>query len=242
VRRVFGLVSLLVFMAGPATAEGKTQFRGCGGPELNIEPSELVLSCADADLRMAQLVWSRWDGRGARATGIAMFPDCPRHVANANCRHYAREPGVLVLSRPQFCKRFSANVFTLATLHFSGDPPTGAARVLPLDYPCPKSMPRNRWQNCGSSRGRFRIVGAPDLTGTVFVNARAVRCGKALRIGHKLFFDQECVYCDADSTHHYGDRFKFRGFRCVVTRGAPQRFHCVRGKHIVNVRTDIDQL
>jgi micrococcal nuclease len=98
------------------------------------------------------------------------------------------------------------------------------------------------WEDCGSSRGRFPIYGAPDLTGTVFVNARGVRCGKALRIGHKIFFGQECVYCDDPSNYSYGEHFKFKGFRCVVHRGDPQKFHCVRGSRVIYTRTDIDQI
>lgn len=100
----------------------------------------------------------------------------------------------------------------------------------------------NDWQDCGSKRGGFPIYGAPGLTGTVHVNARRVRCEKALRFGHALFFGQECVYCDDPSNYSYGDRFKFRGFRCEVYRGEPQRFHCVRGHRVINVRTDIDQI
>lgn len=235
---------LLAFLLGPAIAEGRTQFRGCDGPEPNVEPSELVLSCADAALRIEQLDWSRWDESGARANGVVTFPDCPRRVSNADCRHYAHDPGVLVLSQPRYCRKFRARVFQRATLRFSGDPRTGTPEVLSLSYPCPKPevRKRHRWRNCGSKRGRFPIQAGGGLTGAVFVNARSVRCGKALLFGHRLFFGQECVYCDAPSTHHYGDRFRFRGFRCMVTRGNPQRFHCVRGKRIINTRTDIDQL
>lgn len=100
----------------------------------------------------------------------------------------------------------------------------------------------NAWQNCGSKRGSFPVYGAPGLTGTVYVNALGVRCQKALKFGHALFFGQECVYCDDPSNYSYGDRFKFRGFRCVVYRGEPQRFHCVRDDRVINARTDIDQI
>ncbi len=98
------------------------------------------------------------------------------------------------------------------------------------------------WQDCGGKRGSFPVYGAPDLTGSVYVNARRVRCEKALAFGHSLFFGQACVYCDDPSNYSYGDRFRYRGFSCAVHRGEPQRFHCVRGDRIVNVRTDIDQI
>ena len=103
------------------------------------------------------------------------------------------------------------------------------------------------WQRCGSKRGRFVVGHYPGggwygLTGAVHVTALRVRCGKAKHFGHRLFFGQSCVYCDAEDNYHYGDRFRFKGFRCVVYRGDPQRFHCVRGRRIINVRTSIDQI
>ena len=98
------------------------------------------------------------------------------------------------------------------------------------------------WENCGSKRGAFPVAGAPGLTGSVFVKARDVRCEKALGIGHELFFGQECVYCDDPASYSPGERFGFRGFRCEAYRGNPQRFHCVRGERVINVRTDIDQI
>jgi hypothetical protein len=98
------------------------------------------------------------------------------------------------------------------------------------------------WENCGSKRGGFPVAGAPGLTGAVFVKARNVGCENALGFGHSLFFGQECVYCDDPASYSPGERFRFRGFNCEAYRGQPQRFHCVRGERVINVRTDIDQI
>ena len=98
------------------------------------------------------------------------------------------------------------------------------------------------WRDCGSKRGAFPVPGAPGLTGSAHVKARNVGCENALEFGHALFFGQGCVYCDDPASYSPGERFKFRGFRCEVYRGQPQRFHCVRGDRVINVRTDIDQI
>ena len=106
----------------------------------------------------------------------------------------------------------------------------------------PAASAESGWQDCGSRKGAFPVPGATGLTGKVFVKAREVPCDKALGIAHELFFGQECVYCDDPASYSPGERFEFRGYRCVARRGSPQRFHCVRGERAINVRTDIDQI
>jgi len=118
----------------------------------------------------------------------------------------------------------------------------GRFRVLETYARRPDVPDLTRWQDCGSRKGQFPVHGFSPLTGAVHVTALRVRCGKALHIGHRLFFGQECVYCDDPSNYSYGDRFRFKGFRCIVYRGDPQRFHCVRGKRVINVRSSIDQI
>ena len=106
----------------------------------------------------------------------------------------------------------------------------------------PAASAESGWENCGSRKGAFPVPGSAGLTGKVFVKARNVPCERALGIGHELFFGQECVYCDDPSNYFPGERFRFRGYDCIAHRGSPQRFHCVRGGRVINVRTDIDQI
>lgn len=93
------------------------------------------------------------------------------------------------------------------------------------------------YRRCGRSQGRFKIFGAPDLRAEVRdIRTRNVICSRAKRFAHRLFFRQECIYCDAEDSYDYG-RIRFQGFQCYVGRGEPQTFHCRRGDKRINFRT-----
>ena len=93
-------------------------------------------------------------------------------------------------------------------------------------------------RRCGRSQGRFKVYGAPDLRAEVHdIRTRNVICSRAKRFAHRLFFRQECIYCDAEDSYDYGDRIRFRGFQCRVGRGEPQTFRCRRGAKRINFRT-----
>ena len=51
-------------------AAGQTYFHGCGNQNL-IEPTEIVLTCADAKLRVEDLDWTTWDTNSRWRTAIS---------------------------------------------------------------------------------------------------------------------------------------------------------------------------
>ncbi|MEX2108249.1 MAG: hypothetical protein WD827_05115 [Solirubrobacterales bacterium] len=95
------------------------------------------------------------------------------------------------------------------------------------------------FRKCGSSSGSFKIgPGIPPLKAEVRrIVTRNVGCRWAKRFAHRLFFGQECIYCDAPNSYHPGDRVRFRGFLCRVTKGEPHTFHCRRGGKRINFKT-----
>lgn len=94
------------------------------------------------------------------------------------------------------------------------------------------------YRTCGGSSGKFEIFGAPDLRAEVRdIRTRNVVCPRAKRFAHRLFFRQECIYCDSEDSYDYGDRIRFRGFQCRVGRGSPQTFRCWRGEKRIRFRT-----
>lgn len=115
---------------------------------------------------------------------------------------------------------------------------TGLVAVAVL--PATTAVAKPGWKACGQSKGSFPVYGAPSVRAAVKrVNARFVRCGKARRFAHKMYFKQECVLCDAPSTYRVGDKVRFRGFVCRVggnPRRGPSKFSCRRGRRIINFR------
>lgn len=85
---------------------------------------------------------------------------------------------------------------------------------------------------CGEGTyGRFE----GSISGqTENVRTRNVQCPNAFRFAHKLYFAQDCVFCDGGYSYGW---MRFRGFRCHVGPGPrstvapfyPQKFKCKRG-------------
>jgi hypothetical protein len=116
----------------------------------------------------------------------------------------------------------------------------GVAAVSVLALPATTAIAQPGWKACGQSRGSFPVPGFPPIRAAVKrINARFVRCGKARRFAHKMYFQQECVRCDAPGAYRIGERVRFRGFVCRIgghPRYGPSRFSCRRGRRIVNFR------
>jgi hypothetical protein len=134
-----GFVACAVgFAAAPGSAQDHTAyFHGCVGDGSQIEPVEVVLTCADAKLRVEALEWLRWDSEGALATGTLIYPNCPSKVPLVRCHNYAHDPVRFKLLRPAFCRRYGAWVFTQA-LVVDESAPTPATRNSPFSFPCPE--------------------------------------------------------------------------------------------------------
>lgn len=98
------------------------------------------------------------------------------------------------------------------------------------------------WERCGNSYGTFPVYGFKPIRAEVQgIKARYVRCPKARRFAHRLFFKQNCVRCDAPSNYLPGERVRFRGFACKVTydRNFDQFFRCRRGNKRINFATEV---
>jgi len=135
-----------LFVLVPAAAHAQnTRFHGCGGPQQQVEPEEIVLACADAKLRVEALEWQRWEAEEAYASGTLTYPDCAPRVPLYRCHRYAHDPVNLRLSQAKYCARYRARVFTLAAV-IDPNAPTPSTRFSPFPFRCPKKsrqrMPR----------------------------------------------------------------------------------------------------
>lgn len=102
-------------------------------------------------------------------------------------------------------------------------------------HPDPEPVHRE----CGSSSGSFHVGGgAPPLEAEVRdIVTRNVPCPRARRFARRLFFGQDCIFCDSPDSFDPGDRVRFRGFDCRVQTGNPQTFRCRRGGQRINFKT-----
>lgn len=51
-------------------------------------PKSLVVTCADANYRLASLKWGSWGGKGSSGTGIAKVNDCKPNCAAGHFKSY----------------------------------------------------------------------------------------------------------------------------------------------------------
>lgn len=123
-----------------AVAQGRDiYFYGCGGTGPQIEPAEIILTCADAKLRVEALAWSRWDSEQALADGVLTYPNCPPRVPLSGCQTYAHKRVTFKLWQPLYCRRYGSWAFTQA-LVIDESAPTPATRNSPFGFPCPERM------------------------------------------------------------------------------------------------------
>jgi hypothetical protein len=243
------LVSVAVFtavFASSASAAGAWGSDGCGNSEK--QPRVIAFSCADGKVVFQPDEWIRWRMNEAVASGLLRHPDrtdptcagrplssCPWVASKATVR----------FSESSYCPSNGRWQFMRLQLDAPEDSDP-SLRSIERRLKCseyerlePVEPPPVRYQSCGSSRGSFYIgPGLPRLQAEVRrIVARGVACGRARRFAHRLFFRQECIYCDAPNSYDYGDRVRFRGFKCLVTRGEPHTFHCRRGDKRINFKT-----
>jgi hypothetical protein len=171
------VVAALAFAAAPAQAQVK--FHGCGGPEPDVEPTEVVLTCADAKLRVEELKWLRWESSEALAAGTLTYPDCAPRVPLYRCRHYAHQPVKLRLFGATYCRRYGARVFTQANV-IDESAPTPATRNSIYAFRCPRAQQRPRFF-LGSRLARRLMRTALSRDSRLGFSAgysRRVRCNK----------------------------------------------------------------
>ena len=120
----------LALTAVPAQAAPKPGVVNCKGkPE--VQPKEINMSCADANLIVSNLKWSTWTKVGATGTGTLVWNPCIPTCAAGKAEKYAAK---VVLSR--VASGAGANVFSGLTLSFpKGGPANAAASSYVLDNP-----------------------------------------------------------------------------------------------------------
>lgn len=144
-------IGLLVLGLSPAGAQSKSFFHGCGNQNL-VEPKEVVLTCADAKLRLEELDWTRWEANRALANGYLVYPNCPSNVPLYRCQRYAHDPVKFELFQPQYCRQFGVTYFAQGMV-INESAPTAATRNSPFRFDCPERKGnRKRWRKCGDQQ------------------------------------------------------------------------------------------
>lgn len=177
-------LSLLLLALGitPTPAQSQTFFHGCGNQNL-VEPAEIVLTCADAKLRVEELDWTHWESDQALADGYLVHPDCPSKVPLYKCQHYAHDPVKFELFQPEYCSHFGARYFSQGMV-IDESAPTTATRNSPFPFDCPKrKQNQTYWRYCGDQHRR----GAKWYD----VKAHNIRCSQARGLAHSYFWKGE---------------------------------------------------
>lgn len=137
------LASLLVMGAGSvgpspsgaslaAAAPVSALIDACGAGSYEMEPTSVVLACADAGIIASKLVWTHWTSARAVATGVATVEDCtPSCVAG----HTYAYPAELTLSKTRLLD--GRLLFTTAALRFTGRLPIGWRAGRTSTFPIP---------------------------------------------------------------------------------------------------------
>lgn len=95
-----------------------------------VEPSEVILACADAGLGVRRITWLGWGSALAAGVGIAFANDCTPDCAAG---HFHSYQAVLILKGAQRCG--SELAYKTATVAIVGTPPTAFARPADATYP-----------------------------------------------------------------------------------------------------------
>jgi hypothetical protein len=101
-RAVFTLGTVLVMLAGAATATAKrppVAFSDCLPPPV-VRPMEILLACGDGTQSFTVARWTRWNRLRARGVGIAEINDCTPSCVDGHLHHTR---GVVLLDRARAC-------------------------------------------------------------------------------------------------------------------------------------------
>ena len=120
----------LALTTSPAQAATKPGVVNCKGkPE--VQPKEINMSCADANLMVSGLTWSKWTKAGATGTGTLVWNPCIPSCVAGKAEKF---PAKVTLGR--VASGAGVNVFSGLTLTFpKGGPADAAASSYVLDNP-----------------------------------------------------------------------------------------------------------
>jgi len=116
------LVLAGIALAPMASAESSdTAIVNCQG-KAQVKPKQIVLSCADANLFVYKITWSKWDANGATGKGTLVWNTClPKTCVDGIVQKYKVSVKLgRVASAPNI------SVFSGMTLTFPGNAPAGA--------------------------------------------------------------------------------------------------------------------
>jgi hypothetical protein len=151
-----------VGLAGPASATAAASVRDCGqGPAL-VEPTSMILTCADNGELAEHLHWTSWGATRATATGTVAWRTCFVSCAQskrAQSKQFASTTADYTLSDP--VRSAKGVEFTRLTLHATGATPKGFQRDLAFDE-APTSLPAPKFDGRRAPRVRFAPSGSLD--------------------------------------------------------------------------------
>ena len=128
---LLALAAVVGTVASPAApAGGVPGFTGCRSfvsrsAVAVVRPRSIVIACADANFYATGLKWTRWDMRGAEATGVGHENDCTPYCAAGHFHTYRL---AVRLDRVARCGSRKELQFTRVTWTFPGAKPPGAQR------------------------------------------------------------------------------------------------------------------
>lgn len=118
------LAACLAASAAAVASPPLPRFAGCLLHRTAVEPRSIVVACADANLYLANLRWSRWTQTDAYATGTAHENDCRPYCAAGHFHVYRV---TVRLFRPAACAG-GRREFTRFAYAFVGPKPPGVPR------------------------------------------------------------------------------------------------------------------
>ena len=120
----------LLFAVAALGAPGPV-ITGCAH-QPQVRPHEIVIACADANFYVDHLVWTRWNARGAVATGIAHENDCTPYCAAGHFHSYR---ATVALSRLVSCVK-GRREFARIAWRFTASKPAHVPRAGRETLPC----------------------------------------------------------------------------------------------------------
>lgn len=108
--------------ASPAAAAGRAQVNNCG--VLEVKPTDLVITCADANSMLTELSWQGWSNGRAKGVGLYELNDCEPTCVAGTTRTY---PVSVLLTRPKV--QAGERVLTKLTMTFAKKSPTGRKKA-----------------------------------------------------------------------------------------------------------------
>jgi hypothetical protein len=85
-----------------------------------VEPSSIIVACADAGIGVQGLDWSSWTSTGASGSGQVWWNDCTPDCATGTINHY---PASIALSDVEPSSDGAA--FSVLTVSYTGAEPEG---------------------------------------------------------------------------------------------------------------------